>query len=105
MKHCQRTVYCVHAFGFKGFKMDRVRLMYVSVDGYAFWLPSTLLQQQRLKKTKQKKTWTDHSLMFNASAVCWNMSSHLFHHHPGADSARVQVRPEQHTLLSVFKLN
>ncbi len=30
---------------------------------------------------------------------------HLFRHHPGADSARTQVRPEQHTLISVFKLN
>ncbi len=30
---------------------------------------------------------------------------HLFHHHPGADSALTQVRPEQHTLISVFKLN
>ncbi len=30
---------------------------------------------------------------------------HLFHHHPGADSVRAQVRPEQHTLISVFKLN
>ncbi len=30
---------------------------------------------------------------------------HLFRHHPGADSARAQVRPEQHTLISVFKLN
>ncbi len=25
--------------------------------------------------------------------------------HSGADSARVQVRHEQHTLISVFKLN
>ncbi len=30
---------------------------------------------------------------------------HLFRHHPGADSTRTQVRPEQHTLISVFKLN
>ncbi len=30
---------------------------------------------------------------------------HLFRHHPGADSARAQMRPEQHTLISVFKLN
>ncbi len=30
---------------------------------------------------------------------------HLFRHHLGADSARAQVRPEQHTLISVFKLN
>ncbi len=30
---------------------------------------------------------------------------HLFRHHPGADSARAQVTPEQHTLISVFKLN
>ncbi len=29
----------------------------------------------------------------------------LFRHHPDADSARAQVRPEQHTLISVFKLN
>ncbi len=63
-------------------------------------LPSTL-QQQRWKK----KTWTNHSLLFNASAVCWIMSCHLFRHHPGADSARAQVRAEQHTLISVFKLN
>ncbi len=54
---------------------------------------------------KKKKTWTNHSLLFNASAVCWIMSCHLFRHHPGADSARAQVRPEQHTLISVFKLN
>ncbi len=47
--------------------------------------------------------WTNHSLLFNASAGCWNMSCHLFRHHPGADSVR--VRPEQHTLISVFKLN
>ncbi len=75
--------------------------MYASVDGCTFWFPSTL-QQQRWKK---KKTWTNHSLLFNASAVCWIMSCHLFRHHPGADSARAQVRPEQHTLISVFKLN
>ncbi len=48
-----------------------------------------------------KKTWTNHSLLFNANAICWNMSSHLFRHH--ANSARAQVRPEQHTLISVFK--
>ncbi len=30
---------------------------------------------------------------------------HLFRHHPGADGVRAQVRPEQHTLISVFKLN
>lgn len=30
---------------------------------------------------------------------------HLFRHHPGADSVRAQVRPEQHTVISVFKLN
>ncbi len=30
---------------------------------------------------------------------------HLFRHHPGADGAWAQVRPEQHTLISVFKLN
>ncbi len=30
---------------------------------------------------------------------------YLFRHHPGADSARAQVRAEQHTLISVFKLN
>ncbi len=30
---------------------------------------------------------------------------HLFRHHPGSDSARAQVRPEQHTLIFVFKLN
>ncbi len=29
----------------------------------------------------------------------------LFRHHLGADSARAQVGPEQHTLISVFKLN
>ncbi len=28
---------------------------------------------------------------------------HVFHHHLGADSTRAQVRPEQHTLISVFK--
>ncbi len=73
--------------------------MYASVDGCAFWFPSTL-QQQRWKK----KTWTNHSLLFNA--VCWIMSCHLFrHHHPGGDSVCTQVRPEQHTLISVFKLN
>ncbi len=54
---------------------------------------------------KKKKKWTTHSLLFNASAVCWIMSCHLFRHHPGADSACAQVRPEQHTLISVFKLN
>ncbi len=26
---------------------------------------------------------------------------HIFRHHPGADDARAQVRPEQHTLISV----
>ncbi len=30
---------------------------------------------------------------------------HIFCQHPGADGARAQVRPEQHTLISVFKLN
>ncbi len=30
---------------------------------------------------------------------------HLFRHDPGADSTHAQVRPEQHTLISVFKLN
>ncbi len=30
---------------------------------------------------------------------------HLFHHPPGADSTCAHVRPEQHTLISVFKLN
>ncbi len=54
---------------------------------------------------RREKKWTNHSLLFNASAVCWIMSCHLFRHHPGADSARAQVRPEQHTLISVFKLN
>ncbi len=53
---------------------------------------------------EKKEKWTN-SLLFNASAVCWIMSCHLFRHHPGADSARAQVRPEQHTLISVFKLN
>ncbi len=57
------------------------------------------------KKKKKKKKWTNHSLLFNASAVCWIMSCHLFRHHPDADSAHAQVRPEQHTLISVFKLN
>ncbi len=38
--------------------------MYVSVDGCAFWLPNTLQQQRREKK------WTNHSLLFNVSAVC-----------------------------------
>ncbi len=57
------------------------------------------------KNSDEKKKWTTHSLLFNASAVCWIMSCHLFRHHPGADSARAQVRPEQHTLISVFKLN
>ncbi len=55
------------------------------------------------EKNKQKK-WTNHSLLFNASA-CMLEYEHLFRHHPGADSARAQVRPEQHTLISVFKLN
>ncbi len=67
--------------------------MYVSVNGCAFWLPSTL------------QKWTNHSLLFNVSSVCWIMSCHLFRHHPGADSTRAQVRPEQHMLISVFKLN
>ncbi len=30
---------------------------------------------------------------------------HLFRHHPGADGARAQMRPEQHMLISMFKLN
>ncbi len=54
---------------------------------------------------EKKKKVDKHSLLFNASSVCWIMSCHLFRHHPGADSARAQVRPEQHTLISVFKLN
>ncbi len=54
-------------------------------------------------KKKRKSGQTIHS--FNASSVCWIMSCHLFRHHPGADSAHAQVRPEQHTLISVFKLN
>ncbi len=57
--------------------------MYASVDGCAFSLPSTL-QQQRWQKKR-----TNHSLLFNASAV-W---------------VRMLLRPEQHTLISVFKIN
>ncbi len=53
---------------------------------------------------KKKSKLTSHSL-FNASAVCSNTTSDLYCHHPGVDSAWVQVRPEQHTLISVFKLN
>ncbi len=71
--------------------------MYASVDGCAFWLPSTLQQQ------RWKKKWTNHSLLFNASAICWNMS--IYSVITRVLIARAQVRPEQHTLISVFKLN
>ncbi len=77
-------------------KKNRVRLMYVSVDGCAFWPPSTLQQQ------RWKKKWTNHLVQCEC---CMLEYEHLFRHHPGADSARAQVRPEQHTLISVFKLN
>ncbi len=72
--------------------------MYASVDGCAFWLPSTL-QQQRWKK-KVDKPFTI------VQCECPMLEyEHLFRHHPGADSARANVKPEQHTLISVFKLN
>ncbi len=70
--------------------------MYASANGCTFWFPSTS-QQQRWGKKNVDKPFT--------VVQCWIMSCHLFRHHPGADSARTQVRPEQHTLISVFKLN
>ncbi len=78
--------------------------MYVSVDGYTFWLPNTLKQLWLKKKRKSKQT--SHSL-FNARIrhVCLNTASHLCCHHPSVYSAWAQVRAEQHTLISVFKLN
>ncbi len=79
-------------------KTDSVLLICVSVSGYAFWLLNTLKQQQWRKK--KKKTWTNQSLF-----VCSNMTSYLCHHHPGVVSTRAQVKPKQHTLVSVFKLN
>ncbi len=36
---------------------------------------------------------------------CMLEYEHLFRLHLGADGVRAQVRPEQHMLLSVFKLN
>ncbi len=78
--------------------MNRVRLMYASVDGCAFWLPNTL-QQQRWKKKKVDKPFT------LVQCECMLEYEHLFRHHPGADGVRAQVRPEQHTLIYVFKLN
>ncbi len=53
----------------------------------------------------QKKSGQTRNSLFNASAICLYMASHLFHHYPGVDSARAHLRPEQHTLLSVFILN
>ncbi len=35
---------------------------------------------------------------------CMLEYEHLIRHQPGADSAHAQVRPEPHTLISVFKL-
>jgi len=43
--------------------------------------------------------------LFNRSAMYSNMSSPLRRHYLGVDNTRAQVIPEQHTLLSVFKLN
>ncbi len=78
-------------------KKNRVRIMYASVDGCAFWLPSTLQQQLRKKVDKPFTL---------VQCKCRMLEyEHLFHHHPGADSARSHVRPEQNTLISVFKLN
>ncbi len=71
--------------------------MYASVDGCAFWLPSTLQQQLRKKVDKPFTL---------VQCKCRMVEyEHLFHHHPGADSACSHVRPEQNTLISVFKLN
>ncbi len=76
--------------------------MYASVDECAFWLPYTLQQQRYVKKTKQK---VDKPFTLVQRECRMLEYEHLFRHHPGADSARTQVRPEQHTLISVFKLN
>ncbi len=68
--------------------------MYVSVDGCAFWLPSTLQQQQ--KKKKMDKPFT----LIQCKCLMLEYES-SFRHHLGADGAHAQVRPEQHTLISV----
>ncbi len=73
--------------------------MYASVDGCAFWLPSTLQQQQLEKKYKK----VDKPFTLVQCECSMLEYEHAFHHHVGADSTRAQVRPEQHTLISVFK--
>ncbi len=69
-------------------KKNRDWLMYASVDGCAFSLPSTL-QQQRWETNKEDKPFT----LVQCEHVCWNMCIYS------------QVRPEQHTLISVFKIS
>ncbi len=64
---------------------NRVRLMYASVDGCAFWLPSTLQQQKKKSGPFTLVQCKCHMLEYE----------HLFHHHPGADSMRAQMRPDE----------
>ncbi len=45
----------------------------------------------------EKSGQTIHSVQ----CECMLEYKHVFRHHPGADDARAQVRPEQHTLISV----
>ncbi len=61
--------------------------MYASVDGCAFWLPSTL-QQQRWGKKKLKNKIGDKPFTLVQCECRMLEYEHLFRHHPGADSAR-----------------
>ncbi len=61
-----------------------------------------ILASQYITNPSNKKNVdkpTSHSL-FNVSAVCSNLNSHLCSQHQGAYSTHAQVKPEQHTLLS-----
>ncbi len=73
--------------------------MYVSVNGCAF----PVHYNNSDDKINKKIMGTNHSLLFNASSVCWIMS--IYSVITRVLIARAQVRPEQHTLISVFKLN
>uniref|UniRef100_A0A9J7YXD8 Immunoglobulin V-set domain-containing protein n=1 Tax=Cyprinus carpio carpio TaxID=630221 RepID=A0A9J7YXD8_CYPCA len=58
------------------------------------------------KKDKKKKNTplTNHSLLFNANAVCWNMSSHLLRHHPGVEARAQMPKMTEKVVQSMLKL-
>ncbi len=41
---------------------------------FCWWM--CILASQYITTTAIKKKWTNHSLLFNANALCWNMSLH-----------------------------